>query len=433
MSEDQVRVSFRTLGCKVNRVESEDIAADLLGRGVALSADDDADVVVINTCTVTAEADAKARKTVRHALAAPGRPVVVVTGCLAAVDPMALEALGERVVVEPDKERVAGRVAEFLGIDPNAPHSHVVRAGEGFRTRAMLKVEDGCDVFCSYCIVPHARGGPRGVPLAAAVSEARALVEHGVKEIVLTGINLGRYRDGSDDLASLVSAVGETGVPRLRLSSIEPPDLTEQLLETLAATPALCRHLHVPLQSGSDSVLSAMRRNYTVDEYRALVSAAKDALPGLSVTTDVMVGFPGETEEDAEQTRALCEEIGFAKLHVFRYSVRPGTPAAEMAQIDPRAKASRAARLRQTGDSLRAQFLQGHAGASAEVLLERERPPDVFEGTTRDYVKVRLQRLHPALAEDDAELGVGDVVEVMLGEPYGDGLEGWLPAARNAE
>jgi len=281
----------------------------------------------------------------------------------------------------------------------------------------MLKVEDGCDVFCSYCIVPHARGNPRSVPLDQVERSASELVGAGVREIVLTGINLGRYRDGADDLASVVEAVAGTGVQRLRLSSIAPPALTERLLETLASTSAFCRHLHVPLQSGSDAVLSAMRRAYGVADYRRLIASATDALPGVSLTTDVMVGFPGEGDADAAQTRALCEEVGFSKPHVFRYSIRPGTPAAEMAQVDAGLKAERARLLRQVGDDLRGRFLAGRVGCKAELLVETEKD-GAFEGTTRDYVRARIRATE---ATGQASVAIGDVVEVVLGAREVDG------------
>lgn len=442
-----VRVAFKTLGCKVNRVESEDIAADLIGRGAVLVPEDEAALVVVNTCTVTGEADAKARKAVRHALNTAASPIVVVTGCLASLDKAALEALGSRVIVEADKERVADRVARALALEaavstgaqatgaqaaavPAAggedAGARAVRTGEGFRTRALLKVEDGCDVFCAYCIVPHARGVPRSVPLAEAVAEARRLVASGVAEIVLTGINLGRYRDDATggDLAALVEAIAATGVARLRLSSIEPPDLSERLLGVLAATPAACEHLHVPLQSGSDAVLCAMRRSYTIADYEERIAAARAALPGLAVTTDVMAGFPGETDVDAAVTLAACERIGFAKLHVFRYSERPGTPAAQMpGRVPPQLRAKRAGALRELGERLRRDFVATRIGRPAEVLVERIEPATALaadphrkpaelagahaptvRGTTRDYVRV-------AFSADDG-FAVGDVVSL---------------------
>ena len=404
-----VAVAFRTLGCKVNRVESDSIAAELLGRGARVVGEDEAAVVVINTCTVTAEADVKARKAVRQALRAMRAPVVVVTGCLAAVDAPALSALGERVVVESDKERVALRVAGLLGLDVD-PQSHVkarTRAGEGFRTRAMLKIEDGCDNFCTYCIVPRARGVPRAVTLGEAVAEAGGLVAAGTREIVLTGINIGRYRDLATgaDLADLIGAVARTGIERLRLSSIEPPDLTKRLLAVLASTPAVCEHIHVPLQSGSDAVLSAMGRAYTTAEFAERIAAARGAIPGLAVTTDLIAGFPGETDDQHAETVAFVERMDFAKLHVFRYSVRPGTLAASMAQVAPEVRSLRAAELRALGDQASERHVASRSGEMAEVLVERVAGP-VASGTTRDYLKVAF----PATPETK----VGDVVTVAV-------------------
>ncbi len=419
-----VPVALRTLGCKVNRVESEDIAADLIGRGAVISAEDEAAVIVVNTCTVTGEADAKARKAVRQALKAARRPLVVVTGCLAAIDAASLRALDERVIVEADKERVADRVADALGLGVAGPHEHAVRAGEGFRTRALLKVEDGCDNFCTYCIVPHARGVPRGVPLGEAVAQAEGLVGAGVREIVLTGINIGRYCDASADAAGeparlpeLVRAIAGTGVARLRLSSIEPPDLTPELLQALAETPAAVPHLHVPLQSGSDPVLDAMHRGYDAARYAELIAQARAALPGLAVTTDVMAGFPTETDEQAAETRAFVERIGFAKLHVFRYSERPGTPAAALAQVDPRVRAQRATLLRDLGERLRADYIRTRIGARAEVLVETVEDGRAT-GTTPDYLRVSF---------DGVGLTSGELVTVTLAEGDGDLLVGQEP------
>jgi len=387
-------VSFRTLGCKVNRVESEKIAAELLGQGVQVAEESAADVIVINTCTVTGEADAKARKAVRHALRLDRQPVVVVTGCLASVDAVALTALGERVIVEADKSRVADRVAMHLALRPArqaAAPTPVPRTGDLFRTRVSIKIEDGCDNFCTYCIVPYARGVPRGEPLADIVAEAETLVAVGVSELVLTGINLGRYRDphSDADLADLIAAVAATGVARLRLSSIEPPDLTPRLLAVLAETPSACAQLHVPLQSGSDEVLSAMGRAYTSAEFRGLVTAARETLPGLTLTTDVIAGFPTETAENHAETLAFIESLGFSKLHVFRYSERPGTPAAALPQVPAAVRSERAAELRALGEKLRAEFLSAHVGGEVEVLVEAAEGGRVC-GTTRDYVRVEL-------------------------------------------
>lgn len=417
-------VAFKTFGCKVNRVESEQAAADLLGWGVRIVAEEEAAVVVINTCTVTGEADRKARKAVRHALGLPQAPLVVATGCLAALGAEELSALGERVVVEADHERVAERVAALL--DPNgrtpdartpATASAPPRAGEGFRTRAAVKVADGCDAFCAYCIVPYARGGPRSVPLAEVTAEVERLASAGIAEVVLTGINIGRYADGAHDLASLVRQVAATGVPRIRISSIEPLDLTPALLDTLSATPALCPHLHVPLQSGSNAVLRSMGRSYTAEEFSERIAAARAAIPGLAVTTDVMAGFPGETAEDAAAALEACERIGFSRLHVFRYSKREGTRAAAMKdQVPAEESASRAAALRALDARLRERYAQARVGGLADVLVEEVDPATgTLTGTTGDYLTVRIEGGgHQA----------GEIVQVRLVSPCPDSDQG---------
>ncbi len=409
------RVSLRTLGCKVNQADSEDILVALLGEGHALVPEEEAEVVIVNTCTVTAEADRKARKVVRHALALPSAPVVLVTGCMAAVDPEAIEGLGERVVVEADKTSVLARVAGLLSAGPqgmpvegsSSDSADRLRTAPA-KSRVMLKVQDGCDVFCSYCIVPHARGLPRSVPLEEVVTEARRLVSDGVREMVLTGVNLGTYEDGSARLPGLVRAVADTGVENLRLSSIEPPYLTDDLLQTLAATDAVCEHLHVPLQSGSDPVLKAMGRGYDIAFYEERVQAARSLFPRLAVTTDVMVGFPGESEEDFSQTMEACERIAFTKMHVFRYSERPGTPAAEMGgAVDPGERSRRAARLRDLAVGLREVYMESRVGEEALLLVEGRVPsdPSVVYGTTRDYLKVEC---------GPCEVPIGKTVQVRL-------------------
>jgi threonylcarbamoyladenosine tRNA methylthiotransferase MtaB len=379
-------VSFRTLGCKVNRVESESIAAELLGRGAQVVDEAEACVVIVSTCTVTSEADAKDRKAIRHALAAAGSPTVVVTGCGATLDPAAFAALGERVVVEPDKTRVAGLVADLLVL-PATGATVRARAGVAFRTRALLKVQDGCDAFCAYCIVPYARGVPRAVPLEEIRADARELVAAGAREIVVTGINVGRYSDGAADLSHVIEAVAASGVERLRLSSIEPLDLTPQFLRVLGRTSSFCPHLHVPLQSGSDAVLSAMGRRYTSAEYAERISAAREVMPGLAVTTDVLAGFPGETDAQAEETLRFCETLGFAALHVFRFSARPGTPAAIMPEpVAPRVAGARAA----CPERLRAEHVTRRLGSHACVLIETAGADGTGRGTTEDYLRVMV-------------------------------------------
>jgi threonylcarbamoyladenosine tRNA methylthiotransferase MtaB len=410
-----LRVAFKTLGCKVNQAETDAIAAELAGRGLSSVDEAGAPVVVINTCTVTGEADHKARKAVRHALALPGRPMVVVTGCLAAIDPEGVSALGDRVIVVPDKERVADVVAARLGPSAGIPRVPVKSFGSS-RVRAQVKVQDGCDTLCAYCIVPYARGGPRSVPADRVLEQVSALVEAGVAEVVLTGINIGRYVDAGTDLAALVERVGATGVRRLRLSSIEPGDVTERLLTVAHETPAFCRHLHIPLQSGSDRTLALMGRPYDTTHYAGVLRRARKALPDVAVTTDIIVGHPGETARDDLVSRTFVEQSGFARLHVFRYSARAGTPAAGMTdQVSPEIRAERSAAMRATGERLAAATAARAVGTTVEVLVERVERLGTgvhVTGTTREYLR---------LSAVAASARVGDVLAVEVTGAPGDG------------
>jgi len=386
---EQLRVAFRTLGCKVNRTDAEAVAAELMGRGVEVVAEADADVVVVTTCTVTSESDHKARKAVRHALRGPASPVVVVAGCLAALDPEGLRTLGERVVVEADREAVAERVVGLLGATTGAG-ARVPRTGSAFRTRTMVKVEDGCDAFCAYCIVPYARGLPRATPLASVVAEVGELARAGTAEVVLTGINIGRYDWEGARLPDLLEAVAATGIPRVRISSIEPDDVDARLLAVAAATPSFCEHLHVPLQSGCDRTLVEMGRRCDTARFAHVIERARESLPGCAITTDVLVGFPGETNEDFERTCAFVESMAFSRLHVFRYSRRTGTPAAERVdQVPPAVIAERAFRMRELGASLEERFLRSCVGSEVELLVERAIDGGT-EGRARNGAAVRV-------------------------------------------
>jgi threonylcarbamoyladenosine tRNA methylthiotransferase MtaB len=397
---DAPRVALHTLGCKVNRAESESLAEHLRSLGVVVGDDSGPfDAIVVNTCTVTAEADAKARKEVRRALAAT-RGTVVVTGCLAVLEADMLRSLDERVVVVADRESLRATVATLVGADGAAGgdegpmRSEATRSAcKTFRTRALVKVQDGCDNRCAYCIVPAARGLPRSVPAEEVVRRVEALRASGAAEIVLTGVNLGRYADGAaaPDIAALVELLAETGIARIRLSSIEPPDLTERLLGVLARTTAVAPHLHVPLQSGSDRTLSAMRRRYGTCAYADALARARGAIPGLAVTTDVIAGFPGETDTDAADSLAFVEHCGFAKLHVFRYSKRSGTPAASAdGQVAAPVTASRARALRELGGSLERAYAAERAGQRADLLVEAVRD-GIAHGTTGDHLRVSVE------------------------------------------
>lgn len=370
------------LGCKVNRVESDDAAALLAAHGTE-TREEDADLIVVNTCTVTGEAEKKTRKAVRHALRANDHARVLVTGCAAAIDAAFYEGLDTRVETV-GKATLYERVAELallsdtsleeeeaaLSAEGAEHHSApLLRLGEGFRTRVGVKVQDGCDNACTYCIVHVARGRATSRLADEVVRECVAYAEAGVKEIVLTGINLGSYRDGGTSrrdpaatrlaallrrLLAVTAHLHKTGEPpvRFRISSIEPRDVDDALIDLLAeAEGRVCRHLHLPLQSGSSKVLREMARPYDAETYRALVDKLRARVPELALSTDIIVGFPGETEEDFQESLALARACAFSKIHVFPYSRREGTPAAVRAdQVKPEVKATRAATLRTLSD-----------------------------------------------------------------------------------
>ncbi|MHB1017345.1 MAG: MiaB/RimO family radical SAM methylthiotransferase [Coriobacteriia bacterium] len=406
------RVAFVTLGCKVNQAESDTIAS-VLPAAQVVREQADAEIIVINTCTVTGEADHKARKAVRHALGQPGGPTVIVTGCLAALDPAGIGALGDRVIAEPDKERVRERVALLAGaVDDGTSEARPVAVRATGRARVQLKVQDGCDAFCTYCIIPYARGVPRAVPLEDIVSSADALVTAGVAEVVLAGINIGRYDDRGATLADVLEAVAATGIPRIRISSIEPGDIDGRLLEAAVRTPAFCHHLHVPLQSGVDTVLARMGRPYTTAGFVERIAAAREALGEVAISTDVIAGFPGETDAEHAATLEFVERMGFSRLHIFRYSARSGTPAVAMSgQVPPAVRASRAGGLRALGERLEHAAAAAAGGRLAELLVERVRPVGEdglrrVEGTTREHL--RAAAVHPSAM-------TGDLLTVRLG------------------
>jgi threonylcarbamoyladenosine tRNA methylthiotransferase MtaB len=405
------RVAFTTLGCRLNQVDTQQIQAGLEARGfVAVEPEAAADVVVINTCTVTARAELSDRQAIRRARRRHPGARVVVTGCWAQTSPGEVAGLGgvDLVVGNADKERLPELIETLLAADASgAPR--VVRGDLGAarlravdprprgagRSRAFLKVQDGCQHRCAFCIVPFARGASRSLAPDAVLEQARRLVELGHPEVVLTGVDLGHY--GADlvprtTLAALVRALaGIDGLRWLRLSSMLPAYFTEDLLDALIGSPATAPHFHVPLQSGSDRVLRAMRRPYTVAMYRRLVERLAAAFPRLGLGADVLVGFPGETEGDFAATLALVEALPFTYLHVFPYSARKGTEAAARTdRVAPAAIARRAAAMRALGEAKAAAFRRSLAGRVEEVLVleTRDRASGELVGLTGTFVEV---------------------------------------------
>ena len=373
--------AVENLGCRVNRVESDRIVRDLVEAGFCVGAPDEAAVVVVNTCAVTGEAEAKTRKAVRRALGLPQRPQVIATGCMANRHAAELAKRSERVCVEPLKTAVAACALRLAGADaeaPTQPHDPAEVRGLLGRSRLGVKVQDGCDNRCTYCIVWKARGRSRSVPAAEAVAEVRRAVEAGAAEVVLTGVNLGRYEDlseGGEPLALdglLARVLAETDAAHVRLSSIEPPEVTDALIQVVASSGGrVAPFFHMPLQSGCTSTLKRMGRLYTADEYALVASRIRAVLPTAALSCDVIAGFPGETDEEFAQTLAFCEKVGFARMHVFRYSARPGTVAAESAdQVPPEVRAERAAALRRLAQRMARQDARGRVGTEELGVVE---------------------------------------------------------------
>ena len=412
------------LGCKVNRVESDSVAAGLLALG-GVAVDADADIVVVNTCTVTGEADKKARKAVRHALGANPRARVLVSGCASAINTGEFASMDDRVKVVSRleletslRESLGAQTAPAGGAGNIAFASDVapeegLRVGAGFNTRVNLKIQDGCDNACTYCIVHVARGAARSVSADVVIADAVAYACAGVREIVLTGINIGSYRDGENSLPQLLEALlaATRELPsvespvRFRISSIEPQDVTPELIDVVAKSAGrVCRHMHLPLQSGSAKVLAEMERRYTAREFEALVRTIREKIPAMSLSTDIIVGFPGETEEDFADTVSLAKRCGFSKIHVFPYSRRAGTPAAERAdQVPDEVKRLRAAALRKLSDELRAQDRALRADGVELALVETNC------ALTESYYEVPIPK----------GAAVGSLVAVSMGQATG--------------
>lgn len=373
------RVALVNLGCRVNRVELDVMAAALKEAGCSVVDEGDADIVVVNTCAVTGEAEAKARKAVRRAAGLPGVSSVVATGCVASLFADELAELAGNVCVEPLKSSVAKRVLELAERLPDRETPDPVADGDGSvtptgRMRPGVKIQDGCDNRCTYCIVWKARGPARSVPVDDVVAQVAAEVAHGAGEVMLTGIDLGRYRDGSTGLAGLVETLLEkTAVGRLRLGSIEPAGVDDALLSVMAASEGrVAPYLHIPLQAGCDETLARMGRPYGTDEYLSVVEHARERVDGLAVACDLIVGFPGETEEEFAQSLAFAKECAFSRMHVFRYSKRPGTWAASApGQVEPQVMAERSRAMRALAASMARDYAKGRVGRPNLVYVER--------------------------------------------------------------
>lgn len=425
-----MKVAFATLGCKVNQYDT-DAMRELFEKAghEVVPFEEKADVYVVNTCTVTAVGDKKSRQTIARAHAISPEAAVIVAGCFAQSSPAEAAALPGVAAVAGTAERAEiVRIAENALAGRRKTGVRQYRGKTGFealdvsregRTRAYLKIQDGCDRYCAYCIIPYARGPVRSRELPDVRRQLAMLDAEGYHEVVLTGIHLmsyGKELQGVSLADAIAAADGLENIKRIRLGSLEPQLLDGGVVASLADNPKVCRQFHLSLQSGSKTVLARMERRYTPDEYRQCVASLRRAMPGCAITTDIIAGFPGETEEEFLETLAFAREIGFARIHVFPYSRRRGTKAFDMPHQVPYAvKKERAARLIALGRILAQQYAQGLAGTVQEVLFEK-REGAFVTGHTDTYVSVRAK---------DAAAGEGEFGDVFVTLASAGTLEGY--------
>ena len=427
------RVAFHTLGCKLNMAETSSLRRAFEDRAFeVVPFGDAADVAVVNTCSVTAEADRKCRQVIRRALRANPSACIVVTGCYAQLQPEAVGSIDGVDVVLGTHEKA--RLFEFIDTFEKRARTQVhvscIDDRDEFdparlaadRTRAFLKVQDGCDYSCSFCTIPLARGKSRSGPAELLLAQAQELAARGVREVVLTGVNVGLYGQDLEDESSLLDLLralsGIDKIKRWRISSIEPNLLTDEVIDFVAESRAFVPHFHVPLQSGDDGVLGAMRRRYRRGRWADRVQRIIDYMPDACIGADVIVGFPAETEERFENTVAFLSDLPIAYLHAFTYSERPNTAAVDVPHrmggrpVAHTVRACRNRRLRRLSDRKRRTFYERHVGQMRPVLWERPKKRDALHGFTDNYIRVRRPY-------DEAR--IGSVETVRLGPIGSDG------------
>lgn len=431
----QKKVSFITLGCKVNQYDSDAMRTLFVRNGYAQAGEnDDADVYVINTCSVTSIGDRKSRQMVRRIRRAHPEAVIAVAGCYAQLAPEVFEKMGDVDVIVglQNRTHIVDYVEQAMHRTDKKPLNETVDimkvdrfenmevdvAGE-VRTRAFVKVQEGCDNYCTFCIIPYARGKLKSRRQEDAVREIRRLVSEGYREVVLTGIHLGNYGKDLHDGTSLATLVAElVKIPdllRIRLGSVESVELSEDLISIMQNEPKVCRHLHLPIQSGSDAVLKGMNRHYRLPQFKKLISELREKVPGIALTTDLIVGFPGETEENFEETLDTLREIRFSGIHVFPYSRRTGTPAASYPnQVPNGVKKERVHRVQELEKEIALDYRKQFLGKVVRVLAEEEKN-GFFEGLTDEYIRVSIRNSH---------IERGHMYPVHIDEITDDGMTG---------
>ncbi len=398
------KVAFYTLGCKVNQYETNAMEKIFKSGGYeVVPFEEYADVYVINTCTVTSVGDKKSRQMLRRAKGQNENAIIAAVGCMAQISPDEIEKLGiaDVIVGTNHKSEIlsaienAGREKAWLIDDVSKTKIFEETPLDTFegRERAYIKIQEGCDRFCSYCIIPYARGAVRSRSEAEILAEARRLGEAGFCEIVLTGIHVASYGRGTDkNLASLLKKLSEIeSIERIRTSSIDPLAFTDEFIDTVASLPKVCPHFHISLQSGSEEVLRKMNRRYTPDMYYEILCKLRAKIPDVAITTDVITGFPYETEEEFLKSCAFVEKCDFASVHVFPYSERRGTPAASFpCSVPKNVRAERAKKMANIAEKSKLSFMKEFVGKKMHVLIEQKNHDGYFEGFTDNYIKTRV-------------------------------------------
>lgn len=420
-----MKAAFYTLGCKVNQYETEYMTELLKKAGFEIvNCRDEADYYIINSCTVTATADQKTRQNVRKFKRSHPNSTVILTGCMPQAFPKDAENLIEADIVISNKND--GDILSVIN-EYNINKKRLIRieehkSGDAFgecsinhfneRIRAFLKIEDGCDRFCSYCIIPKSRGRVRSKNPKALKKEIKSLADNGIKEIVLVGINLSAYGKGEDfDIVDAVKICADTdGIERVRLGSLEPDHITDNIIDRLSEINKFCPQFHLSLQSGCNKTLKSMNRHYSAEEYKELVDKLRNAFDDTSITTDVMVGFNGETENDFTESLEFVKSIGFEKVHVFPYSEREGTAASKKGDDVPKAeKERRAGIMIEETEKIRNKYMSDIIGQKKEVLFESLVDENTYQGYTKSYIPVRYK---------SSQNIIGKTLEVTISECY---------------
>ena len=412
------KVAFHTLGCKVNQYETGAMEKIFRSRGYSVVDEREySDVYVINTCTVTNLSARKSRQFIRRSKRLNKDAIIAVVGCYSQVSPEEIEDMPSVDIImgtterskivdlcemAKDKKEKINIVEDLKG---NKEFEELEVDNKNSRTRAYIKIQDGCNQYCSYCIIPYARGPIRSRGLSSIMKEAKELADFGFKEVVLTGIHVASYGKDLKDV-SLIDVIEEIAgidnIKRIRLSSVEPSLITDEFMERIVATEKVCNHFHLSLQSGSDSVLKRMNRKYTTDEFEEYTKIIRKHMPEAGITTDIIVGFPGETDEEFEETVDFVKRIRFSKVHVFKYSPREGTPAAKSKeQINGLIKNERSKRLIELTEKLTEEFNSKFIGRSLEVLFEVESygEDSMYEGYTTNYIRVKSESKYDIIDE----------------------------------